>query len=106
YSLTDGPRVVALLDAAMRLEQLDDGQVGCRFPVGDPSAFEHEPAVRTMRPREFPEEARLAQACLANYGDGLAMSGSSALDHVRQLLNLTVPPDEAGQAARGAGLKA
>src|SRR5262249_60659792 len=85
---------------------LDDGRVGCRVARAARPTLEHEPAVRGMCPREFPDEARLAQARLAHYGDGLPMSGRGALERLRELLELAVPPDEAGQAACGARLEA
>jgi len=48
HSLANGPRVITLLDAAIGLEQLDDGQVRRRFAIRDRPTLEHEPSVRTM----------------------------------------------------------
>ena len=44
HALADRPRVVTLLDPAIRLQQLDDGQVRRGLPVRDRAALEHQPA--------------------------------------------------------------
>ena len=105
HSLADRPRVVALLDPAIRLQQVDDGQVRRGLPVGDRAALEHQPAVGAVRPRELPDEPRLPHAGLAHHGDRLPVARGGALERLRELLQLPVAPDEAGQAARGAGLE-
>jgi hypothetical protein len=48
HALADGPRVIALLDAAIGLEQLDDRQIRRRLAIRDRPTLEHEPSVRTM----------------------------------------------------------
>src|SRR5262249_6205893 len=53
-----------------------------------------------------PDEARLTQTRLADHGDGLPMAGRGAFEGLGELLQLAVPPDEAGQATCGARLKA
>ena len=105
HAFADLPRVVALLDPAIRLQQLDDGQVRRGLPVGNRAALEHQPAVGAVRPRELPDEPRFPHAGLADDGDRLAVSRGGALERLGQLLQLAVAPDKAGQAAGGAGLE-
>ena len=105
HALADRPRVVALLDPAVRLQEVDDGQVRRGLPVRDRAALEHEPPVGAVRPRELPDEPRLPDAGLAHDGDRLAMARGGALERLGELLELALAPDEAGQAAGGAGLE-
>ncbi len=86
--------------------KLDDGQVRRGLPIGDRAALEHQPAVRTVRPRELPDEPRFPHAGLAHDGDDLPVPGGCTLERLSQLLQLTVAADKAGQAAGGAGLQA
>src|SRR5262249_48758555 len=62
--------------------------------------------MRMVRSRKFPDETRFAEAGLADHHGRLPLSGSGALERLRELLELAVPPDEAGQTACGAGLEA
>ena len=105
HAFADLPLVVTLLDPAIRLQQLDDRQVRRGLPVGDRAAFEHQPAMGTVRPRELPDEPRFPHAGLAHDGDCLPVSRGGALQHLRELVQLNLASDEAGQASRGAGLK-
>ena len=55
--------------------------------------------------RELIEQARLADARLADDGHHLAVAGSRSLQRLAKLLDLSVAPDEAREAARGRGLQ-
>ena len=54
---THATRVVAVLDAKVRPEQVDDRQVGRCLPIGDGSALDDEPAPSAVRVRELVEES-------------------------------------------------
>src|SRR5262249_36555434 len=66
--------VSAGLDAEVRLEQLDDGQITRRLAVRDGSALQDQPALRPVGVAELPDEARLTDAWLADERDDLAVA--------------------------------
>ena len=105
HSFANLPRVVALLDAEICLQQLDDGQVRRGPPIGDRAAFEHQPTVGAVRPRELPDEAGFPDAGLAHDGDRLPVSGAGVLERSAEHLDLGVPADEPGEPAPRGGLQ-
>jgi hypothetical protein len=58
-----------------------------------------------VRPRELPDEPRFAHAGLTHEGHRLPMSSGGVFERLGQLLQLPFAPDEARQAACGAGLE-
>jgi hypothetical protein len=86
-------------------QQSDDGQVRRGPPIGDRAAFEHQPALGTVRMRELPDETRFPHAGLAHNGDCLPVSRGRAFERLSELLQLTLASDKAGQAARRASLQ-
>ena len=105
HAFPDLSRFVALLDPAIPLEQLDDGQVRRGLPVGDRAALEHQPALGAVRPRELPGEPRFPHPGLAHHRDRLPVARRGALERLGQLLQLTVASDEAGQPTGSTGLE-
>ena len=97
--------VVPVLDLEVALEQVDDRQVAGRLAVGDGARLQDEPAVDAMGVRDLPDEPRLPDPRLPDEGDHLAVAGAGPLEGLAKLLQLGLPPDEAGEAARGGGVQ-
>ena len=88
HLLADLACVVARLDLEVGAEQVDERQKRRRLPVGDGAALDDQPALRAMRVGELPEEARLADAGLADDGHDLAVPGAGPLQRLAELLEL------------------
>ena len=71
----DGAGVVALLDVAVALEQVDDGEVGRGLAVGHRGALQHPPALRAVGVDTLIDQAGLAHPRFPHQGDHLAMAG-------------------------------
>ena len=99
HLLAHRPRVVPVLDPEVALEQIDHRQIGRRLPVGDRAGLRatSQPC-DAMGVRDLPHQSRLPDARLADDGDHLAMPGGGAPERLAELLQLGVPPDEAGEA--------
>ena len=52
--LADLPRLVSRLDLKIDPEQLDDRQKRCRLTIGNGTAFDDQPALRTIGVGELP----------------------------------------------------
>ena len=103
--LADGPRIVLVLNLQVSLEQVDHGQIRRGLPVGDRAGLHDEPAVGPMGVGDLPHQPRLAHAGLPDEGHELAMPRGGAAERLAELLDLGLPPDEAGEPARGGGLE-
>ena len=99
------PRVVAALDPAVALQQIDHREVAGRLAVGDRAARQHQPALGAVRVAELPDQPRLAHPGLADQGDQLTVAGSGLLQRAAERLQLGVATDEPGQAPGGGGLE-
>ena len=69
----DGAGVVTLLDMAIALEEVDDGEIRRRLAVRHRGAFEQQPALGAVGVAELIEQPRLAHAGLADHGHHLAV---------------------------------
>ena len=69
---TDPRALVACVDGEVKREQFDHRKVGDRLAVGRAARLEHRPSVLAPRLGEFPQEARLPDAGLADDRDNLA----------------------------------
>ena len=78
------------------------GRYAGRLAVGDGAALEDQPALGAVRVRELAEQARLADAGLADHRHDLAAPRPGLLQRLAQLLHLRVAPDEAREPARRA----
>ena len=101
HLLAHRPGTVPILDREVTLEEVDHRQIGRRLAVRDRAGLEHEPSVDAMRVRHLPHQPRFPDARLADNRRHLAVSGGGAPERLAQLVQLGVPPNEAGQAARG-----
>ena len=98
--------VVRLLDGEVRSQQLHDGQVRRRLAVGHRAGLEHAPALGVGRVQDFPGEARLADAGLADDAHHLPVAGADPVERAAHLFELDVAAEEARQAAREGGVQA
>ena len=102
---SDLPGVIAVRDLEVRLEEVDDRQVGSDLAVGHQAGYEHEPVVRPMGVGDLPDEAGLAHARLADQRDHLAVAGAGPLEAAADRVHLQVSPDEPCEAAHSGGLE-
>ena len=105
HLLADRPRLVPPLDVEVRLEEIDDGEIGRGLAVGDGAGLQNQPAVGAMGVGELPVEAGLADAGLADHRDDLAVPGLRPLEGLAELIHLAVAADKAGQPPGGGGVQ-
>ena len=98
--------VVPLVEVAVALEQVDDGEVGRRLAVGHRGALQHQPALGVGGMDELIGQTRLAHAGLAHQRHHLAVPGCRLRQRLVQGLELVLPPDKARQPPGGCGLQA
>ncbi len=103
--LADPPAVIAGLDLEVALQQVDDGQVGGSLTVGDGAGLEDEPVRAAVGMSEFPVEAGLAHAGLADDRHELTVSAAGALESLAELGEFGVAADEAAETPRGSRMK-
>src|SRR5262249_41962756 len=87
-------RIIAILDAEVRFEELDHGQVRGRLTVGERGRVQDEPALASMRLCDLPDEAGLADARLPDDRHDLAMTGRGPFQSAAKQLPLQIPTDE------------
>ena len=102
----DGARVIAVVDMAVALEQVDDGEVGRGLAVGHRGALQHPPALGAVGVDELVDQARLAHARLPHQRHHLAMPGLRLCQGLVQGLQLLLPPHKAREPPRGRRLQA
>src|SRR6185503_4653204 len=95
HLLADRPRLVPPLDVKVRLEKIDDREIGRGLAIGNGAALQDEPALDAMGVSELPVEPGLADAGLADDRDDLAMAGLGPLQGLAELIHLTVAADKA-----------
>lgn len=95
--LPDGVFVVLLLDGAIRPEQVADGEVRGRLPVGHRPDLEETPPVGQRPVAEFVQQPGFPQAGLATDGHELPVLTHRAGQGGAERLELEVAPDEPGQ---------
>ena len=94
HPLANLVRVIARLDPEVRLQQVNDREVGRLLPVGSRPADQDQRAPAAVRLDEFPEETRLADARLADDGHDLAVTRLGPLERLGKLVNLLAPSHE------------
>src|SRR3989442_411316 len=94
YPLPDFARVVARLDMEVRLQQVDDREIGRRLPVGGRAADKDQRVPEAVRCDELPEETRLADAGLAYHRHDLTGICPRLLQRSGELLELRAPGHE------------
>jgi hypothetical protein len=90
-----------LLDAPGAREEVDEREVGDGGAVRDGAAFPAAEAVGGEGVAELEDEAGLADAGLADQGDGLAGAGRGAAGAVEEEGELAAAADEGAEAAAG-----
>ena len=98
--------VILLVEVAVALEQVKDGEVGCRLAVGHRGALQHQPALGGVGMDKLIGQARLAHARLAHQRHHLAVPGRRLRQRLVQGRELGLPPDKARQPPGGGGLQA
>src|SRR2546425_5710799 len=79
------------------LEEIDDGKIGSRRPIGHRSACENSPRPEAHRTGELVDEPRLADTGLPQHSHDLAMASLDLCQTIPEDLKLRVPADEAAQ---------
>jgi hypothetical protein len=103
--LADLAGVIARLELEVAPEQVEDREEGRHLAVGDGIRLDEKPAVEAVGVGELPEQARLADAGLADDGHELAPAAAGALEGVAELVQLRVTTDVARETAGGRGLQ-
>src|SRR6185295_1723164 len=93
------PRVVAVLDVEIGLEQVDHRQIRRRLAVRDRAALPDEPATIAMRLHDLPNQSGLADARLPNDRHDLAVAGGGSGQRLADLRQLEVPTPKGRQGA-------
>ena len=88
HLLANRRRIVAVLDAEVRLEELDHGQVRSRLAVGERGRVQDQPTLGAMRLRDLPDKAGLPDAGLPDNGHDLAVTGSGPFQGAAEQLQL------------------
>src|SRR2546428_13831082 len=78
----------------VRLQQVDDREIGRRLPVGGRAADKDQRVPEAVRCDELPEETRLADAGLAYHGHDLTGICPRLLERSGELLELRAPGHE------------
>jgi len=102
----DGARRITIVDLAVLLQQVDDGEVRRGLAIGHRGALQHPPALRAVGVDHLVDQAGLPHARLSYQGDHLALPGlrlGQGMVHRRQLV---LPSHKGCQAPRGGGLQA
>jgi hypothetical protein len=86
----DRARIVGILIPEIALEQLDDWEVGRRFPILHRRALENQPALDVRRVEELVDQARLPHAGFTHGPDHLATAGASLLQGLVEGVELGV----------------
>ncbi len=102
----NGPRVVALGNFEVGLEQEDQRHVRSGLAVGDRARLEHQPPVRAVRVNELVEQPRFADAGLADDGHHLSPPMRRLVQRQAQPLDLGLAADELSEPARHGHLEA
>src|SRR5207244_3917682 len=84
--LPNAAGIVAGLDAAVALEQVDHRQIARRLAIGDRAALQYEPPLHAVRVAELPHEPALAHAGLADQRHELAVAAACLLQCSAQRL--------------------
>ena len=92
--------IIGALNLEVGFEEVDDGQVGGRLPVGRHGPrLKDEPAFRVRRLGELIEEPGLAHARLPDDRHDLAMARAGPLQGLAEGLDLVLPPHKGGEDA-------
>ena len=102
----DGAVVVALVDAEVGTEDLQDRQEREVLAVRHGAALEHGEPVRAAALGELEAEAALAGARLGDDADHLAVAGLRLRERRLERAQVRVAADEAGEAARARDVEA
>ncbi len=86
------------LEAEIRLEQVDDGQIRRPARDGHRAGLQHEARLDVLTPRELPQEPRLADARLSDQPHDLALSPHRGCPAALQEVPLLTPAHEAASA--------
>src|SRR5439155_10128145 len=84
----------------VRAQEIRERQERRGLAVRHRACLEHEPAFRVMRVQELVEQARLADAGLADDGDDLSAAAARLRGGRPDLLHLRVAPDELRESSR------
>ena len=96
----DGARVVAVLDVAVALEQVEHREVGRGLAVGHRGALQHQPALGVVGVDELVDQARLAHAGLAHQRHHLACPAPARCQGLLQRLQLRSAARQSGVSPR------
>src|SRR4030095_3020024 len=96
--------VVTLVDAEIRLQKLDDGEIAGGPAIRDGAGLERPKWERTMGTDQLVEHARLAYTRLTHDGHDLAVAVSRRVEGRVKLRQLRIPSNEAAQAPLGGSL--
>jgi hypothetical protein len=102
----DGARVITLLDVAIALEEVNDGEIRRGLAIRHRGAFEHQPALGTVGVAKLIEQPRLPHAGLAHQRHHLTVPGLRLCQGLLQGLQLGLPPHKAGEATSRGRLQA
>jgi len=101
----DGARRITIVDLAVLLQQVDDGEVRRGLAIGHRGALQHPPALRAVRVDYLIDQARLPHACLPHQGDHLALPGLRLCQSLGQRRQLVLPTHKGGESPCGGGLQ-
>jgi hypothetical protein len=98
--LADRAVIVAVVDLEVRLHEIDERQVRRRLAVGHRAAFEDRARLARARARELVEQARLADAGLADHATSWPWPAAARCQAACRRSSSASAPDEAREPAR------
>ena len=103
---TDGARIVAIVDMAVPLQQVDDGEVRCGLAIGHRGTLQNPPALGLRCVETFIDEAGLPHPRFSHQGDHLAMTRVRPCQSLVERLQFLLSPYKGREAPRSRGLQA
>ena len=102
----DGAGVVAVLDAGVALEEVDDREVGRGFAIRHRGALEHQPVLRAVGVHDLIHQPGLANPRFPDEGDHLAVPRPGLLQGLGQGIEFMLTAHKARQPPCGGHLQA